>query len=617
MPWRRDQPMAARCARPQRLGHEHVVVDGDDVPAEPADEGGVGVGAEGHRGASGPSRARCGGPRRGRPGRRARACRPGCARRCAPRADSQARRRPQARRAGLTRAHPPVPEPGQIGGGAHLGLQLVPVQEGELLTVPPAPGSAASASAATWWGSVATDSSPVRSKPQSIDHRPTVGLDAVEVVGGRGAPGCRSRRGSVRRRWPARGSGWRRRSPRSAPRRPTRSGRPRGGPRRGRVGRLGQQRGPQTGVAAAHHGEIGSGPAHQGGAGGRGRRVVQPERDRGGIGQGGGAVHGPTLIRRVPPLPLRTPRPAPKEPNDAGGPPRPRRTPVPGCITMQDMHILAPGTPGRTLPRRSRRERATMKVGVVGASGYAGVELLRLCAAHPDLEVVVATAGGHRGQSVAGHTPSLAAAYPTLTYAPTEPAELDGLDVVFLALPHGQSQHLVPELIGPGRGRRRPGRRLPPSRPLPLPDLVRRAPRGPRAARPVRLRAARAPPGRAARRPLIAAPGAIRPPPSWPWPRWSGPACWHSRPCPVRRGPAPHRGRGQRGLGGRPGPEGQPPLRGGGRGLRGLRPARPPAHRRDGAGPRRPGPVHPPPRPHGPGHPGHLLRPPAPIAGRS
>jgi N-acetyl-gamma-glutamyl-phosphate reductase len=88
-----------------------------------------------------------------------------------------------------------------------------------------------------------------------------------------------------------------------------------------------------------------------------------------------------------------------------------------------------------------------MKVGVIGASGYAGVELLRLCAGHPELEVVVATAGGHRGQSVAGHTPSLAAAYPTLTYAPTEPSELEGLDLVFLALPHGQSQKLVPELI--------------------------------------------------------------------------------------------------------------------------------------------------------------------------
>jgi N-acetyl-gamma-glutamyl-phosphate reductase len=88
-----------------------------------------------------------------------------------------------------------------------------------------------------------------------------------------------------------------------------------------------------------------------------------------------------------------------------------------------------------------------MKVGVIGASGYAGVELLRLCAGHPDLEVVVATAGGHRGQNVADHTPSLAAAYPTLTYAPTELSELDGLDLVFLALPHGQSQQLMADLV--------------------------------------------------------------------------------------------------------------------------------------------------------------------------
>ncbi len=87
-----------------------------------------------------------------------------------------------------------------------------------------------------------------------------------------------------------------------------------------------------------------------------------------------------------------------------------------------------------------------MKVGIVGASGYAGVELLRLCATHPDLDVAVATAGGHTGASVARHTPSLAAAYPHLTFAPTDPSELDGLDLVFLALPHGQSQHLVPEL---------------------------------------------------------------------------------------------------------------------------------------------------------------------------
>jgi N-acetyl-gamma-glutamyl-phosphate reductase len=88
-----------------------------------------------------------------------------------------------------------------------------------------------------------------------------------------------------------------------------------------------------------------------------------------------------------------------------------------------------------------------MKVGIAGASGYAGAELLRLCASHPDLEVVVATAGEHGGQSVAVHTPSLAAAFPTLRYTPTSASELDGLDLVFLALPHGRSQAMVPSLL--------------------------------------------------------------------------------------------------------------------------------------------------------------------------
>jgi N-acetyl-gamma-glutamyl-phosphate reductase len=87
-----------------------------------------------------------------------------------------------------------------------------------------------------------------------------------------------------------------------------------------------------------------------------------------------------------------------------------------------------------------------MKVGVVGASGYAGIELLRLCASHPDLQVVVAGAGTAAGQAVGAHTPSLAAAYPSLTFGATQPSDLDGLDVVFLALPHGESQHLVPEI---------------------------------------------------------------------------------------------------------------------------------------------------------------------------
>jgi N-acetyl-gamma-glutamyl-phosphate reductase len=87
-----------------------------------------------------------------------------------------------------------------------------------------------------------------------------------------------------------------------------------------------------------------------------------------------------------------------------------------------------------------------MKVGIAGASGYTGAELLRLLSAHPQFEVGVATAHSHAGLPVGGHTPSLRAAYPGLNYEDTDPGVLDGLDLVFCALPHGESQKFVPEL---------------------------------------------------------------------------------------------------------------------------------------------------------------------------
>jgi N-acetyl-gamma-glutamyl-phosphate reductase len=87
-----------------------------------------------------------------------------------------------------------------------------------------------------------------------------------------------------------------------------------------------------------------------------------------------------------------------------------------------------------------------MKAGIIGGSGYTGAELLRLLAGHPDIEVTVVTAHAHAGQVVGEHTPSLAAAYPGLVYEAAEPEVMDGLDLVFCALPHGQSQRIVPEL---------------------------------------------------------------------------------------------------------------------------------------------------------------------------
>jgi N-acetyl-gamma-glutamyl-phosphate reductase len=87
-------------------------------------------------------------------------------------------------------------------------------------------------------------------------------------------------------------------------------------------------------------------------------------------------------------------------------------------------------------------------VGIIGASGYTGAELLRLLATHPGFEVRVATGDSQAGTAVAELYPSLAAAYPTTVYRPFSPELVDGLDLVFLGLPHGASQAIVPDLVG-------------------------------------------------------------------------------------------------------------------------------------------------------------------------
>jgi N-acetyl-gamma-glutamyl-phosphate reductase len=89
-----------------------------------------------------------------------------------------------------------------------------------------------------------------------------------------------------------------------------------------------------------------------------------------------------------------------------------------------------------------------MKAGIIGASGYTGAELLRLLAGHPSFEVALVTARSHAGEAVGEHTPSLAGAYPGLVYEESDATRLEGLDLVFCALPHGESQRIVPELRG-------------------------------------------------------------------------------------------------------------------------------------------------------------------------
>ena len=79
----------------------------------------------------------------------------------------------------------------------------------------------------------------------------------------------------------------------------------------------------------------------------------------------------------------------------------------------------------------------SLSVAVAGASGYAGGELLRLLASHPEFEVTVVTANQNAGQPLGCRAPAPRLARVDLVLQETTAAILSTADVVFLALPHG------------------------------------------------------------------------------------------------------------------------------------------------------------------------------------
>jgi N-acetyl-gamma-glutamyl-phosphate reductase len=85
-----------------------------------------------------------------------------------------------------------------------------------------------------------------------------------------------------------------------------------------------------------------------------------------------------------------------------------------------------------------------IRVAVAGASGYAGGELLRLIAGHPELDLVAATAHTQAGAHVSSVHPQLVGL--DLVLGATDAATLADADLVFLALPHGQSAALAAQL---------------------------------------------------------------------------------------------------------------------------------------------------------------------------
>ena len=87
-----------------------------------------------------------------------------------------------------------------------------------------------------------------------------------------------------------------------------------------------------------------------------------------------------------------------------------------------------------------------LKVGIVGGTGYTGVELLRLLAVHPQVALTAITSRGEAGLAVADMFPSLRG-YVDLTFTDPAQANLDQCDVVFFATPHGVAMSQAQALL--------------------------------------------------------------------------------------------------------------------------------------------------------------------------
>src|SRR5579872_5353584 len=91
-----------------------------------------------------------------------------------------------------------------------------------------------------------------------------------------------------------------------------------------------------------------------------------------------------------------------------------------------------------------------IRTAILGASGYVGGELLRLIAAHPKLKAVRLFGESKAGQALGAVHPHLPSAYPNAMIEKFDDSALDGIDLVFAALPHGHSQRLAAAILDNG-----------------------------------------------------------------------------------------------------------------------------------------------------------------------
>jgi N-acetyl-gamma-glutamyl-phosphate reductase len=94
-----------------------------------------------------------------------------------------------------------------------------------------------------------------------------------------------------------------------------------------------------------------------------------------------------------------------------------------------------------------------MKVGIVGASGYAGETLVKLLLGHPKVELAAVTSRVHAGDTLSDVIPSVRGIDRGLKFVASDPAALAASDIplFFLALPHGAAAEFAKALVGAGK----------------------------------------------------------------------------------------------------------------------------------------------------------------------
>ena len=116
---------------------------------------------------------------------------------------------------------------------------------------------------------------------------------------------------------------------------------------------------------------------------------------------------------------------------------------------LESPAAIATGRPSGVLPRSERGTDPAggprrIRVGIIGATGYAGGELIRLLARHPSVTIVGLAGRDRHDDPIGGHHPQLS------TTELTVGTGLPEVDAAFLALPHGAAAALVPDLVATG-----------------------------------------------------------------------------------------------------------------------------------------------------------------------